>query len=923
MEGLSQHILKASSWEPLQIGDLVLEGGSHELLTIEGTDRGVRFKNKSSEKARFRIPLIFTSPQEEQAHLEIHMNGRAIKGTGALLLGKVAVPLSGKANIPYNKATKLYITFEAGAESEILIQDVACEWHLESESEFDLLENCNQNVEVLVVTPDYPSSANLYLCAFAHSRNRKYIDGGLNVQVASLTPGRKSQLEYTLDGVPVYVGETNDLKRLLSRKQYKVVVVHFVDTPHYAIFDGYITNEQLIFICHGPETSFPCLPNVSRPYFVKPIEDPSNNPEKLRCVQNYATKENVHWVFVSQWLADASEDLMHAKFRNKHCIPNLVDEDLFPYKEKTPDDRKKIMMLRRFDNFRYHSADIAVECILELSRRPFFNDLQFHIVGDGWLFDHLTAPLKPFSNVKLDRTFVPNNKISELHAENGILLIPSRHDSQGVSMCEGASSGLVPVGSSVTTLPFIMEDEINHILSSPEDPCALADTIERLYYNPEEYLAISKRLSSRMRDLFGTKSTVAKEVSLINDLLIKSRTTWNDLPKVDKPQERPILTIVVPSYNIEDYLERCLYTLINHRNAHKTEILVVNDGSSDSTYDIAVRFQNETNGIVRAIDKENGGHGSTINRGIEEARGAYFRVIDGDDWVVSENLAEEVDLLENETADVILTRGMHDYAKLLFPTSIIDYDTLDEGRLYKFDDLTYPFYGFETYGPVLSSSTYRTSCLKNAGFKLSEKMPYIDMEFNAFSLRYIDTLKYFDLDIYRYFIGREGQSVSRAAWAKHHDNHRKVIFNILRTLDKWEGYPDAKKKFVYEHIIAPMIDTQIFMYDQLCLWDNISKFLQELNEFGQAKKAGLAYVKRRNAESAAILKLYENKGLRKDQEPIIKPNGTPRTKDGFGKTLRKALRAIAPYGLIKHRQNARKKRQKAAKAERQNWQLPV
>ena len=459
-----------------------------------------------------------------------------------------------------------------------------------------------------------------------------------------------------MDGVPGLMGRYIDLKKLLSRHQYKVIVAHFVDENLYPIFDGYVQDERLIFICHGPETTFRFLTNRCRPYFTKELPEIDTNAcfdQKEMYVKKYARKENVDWVFVSDWLRDFSEKMIGVSFPHSHVINNTINEELFPYHPKSPEDRKKILILRKFDNIRVHSIDISVEAILELSRRDFFSDLTFEVYGDGNYYDVLVEPLRQFPNVHLHRTFVPNNQVHELHAQNGIFLCPSRHDTQGVSLGEAAASGMVVVGSDVTCVGSFMNNEVNHTLADPEDPAALADIIERLYRNPDEFQAISERMSMETLTRSSRENTVEREIALIREKI----EAFDNTPYAPDvcPSGDPILTIVVPAYNVETYLEKCLRSLVAHRNAGKTEIIVVNDGSKDHTAEIGQRFADITHGVVRVINKENGGHGSTINAGLAAATGKYFRLIDGDDWVDGENLAILVDKLESETADVVLT----------------------------------------------------------------------------------------------------------------------------------------------------------------------------------------------------------------------------------------------------------------------------
>lgn len=911
---LSKQILSAENWSQFSIGSRKLGKKRNEHLSVSQTPSGILFKNDTGEKARFAFSWVIKFPAKGFAGLLIQLAGAAKHGSGCLWANKSTLPLNGQVSMPKNKTGEVRLTFECSAHSEIEFTDCDIIW---TATQVDLTEECSREPQILVVVPDYPTEANLYLAAFAHSRNRRYVQSGLDIQVIVAKTGKVVQASYVMDGVPVLVGGPKDLKMLINRRQYRTIVVHFVDLMHYDIFDGYIANEQLIFICHGPETSFPCLPNVARPYFSKPIKNPKVNTKKIEAVQRYARKDNVDWVFVSDWLMNESEKLMDVEFKNKHVIHNVIDENLFPYREKTAEDRRNILMLRRFDDNCYHSVDIAIESILALSRRPVFKDLHFEIVGDGALFPLITAPVKDFSNVTLRRTFVPNSKIAELHARNGILLAPSRHDSQGVSSCEAASSGLVVAGSNVTCSPFFFEEDVNHTLTDPEDPEALADTIERLYDNPDEYLEISQRMSRRIRDLCSISQTSDREVALISQSLEKANERWEELPRIVREGD-PVLTIGIPSYNIEGYIEKCLRSLLSHRNAGKLEILVINDGSTDRTKEVAEKIQAASPEVVRIIDKPNGGYGSAVNVAIAEARGTFFRIVDGDDWLQSDNLASLIDLLEQEEeADLVLTVGRHESFNSAKSTPIQTYEMLAEGRLYHFEDLTYPGYGFKTYGPLLSSSSYRTEKLKEGSFALTEHTPYVDMEYNAFGIQNIDGVRYHDLDIYRYLMGREGQSISLDAWKHNYEKHRKVIFSILERVLSGDGYTPRRKDYVVEHIVAPMADSQLAMYDALGLWDEIPGFLDELDSYPGVREKCEEYIRKTDSAVMPVLKYYKQQLTlpEKDRRKLQGVKSAPRPAD-FKHRMAHVLRALTPYGVIERRRKEAEKEKKAAEAER-------
>lgn len=832
-------------------------------------------------------------------------------GGGCLYVNEYPVVLNGRSSMEIVAPVNIHITLSVPAKSAVLVQAITI---TAQEKNTDLVNECTEDNDVLVITPDYPSTHNLYLCAFAHSRTREYIAAGLKVQVAAISRHTWYQSSYSIDGVPVFNGRYVDLKKLLSRHQYKVIVVHFVDEYLYPILEGYVQYERMIFICHGPETTFRFLTNRCRQYFTKELPEIDQSPafdRKEYYVKKFAQKENVEWVFVSEWLRDFSEKMMGIHFKHTCVIYNTINEQLFPYHEKTADDRKKILVIRKFDNIRVHSIDQVVEAIEELSRRDFFNELSFEVYGDGSYYDILTAPLKRFSNVKLHRTFVPNSEIHKLHAENGILLIPSRHDAHAVAMSEGASSGLVVVGSNVTSNGFFMNEAENHTLADPENACELADIIERLYDHPEEFLAISKRMSLETQARCNRENTVLKEVALISEKLLEAGKPAEKMMYL--PDNEPVLTIVIPAYNVEAYLEKCIHSMIFHRNVNKTEIIVVNDGSTDGTLKIAEKYEKLTNGVVRVINKENGGHGSTINIGIANAKGKYFRLIDGDDWVDSENLAELVDKLEQESADIVLTKGSYEYVEQAEFVNIIDYDMLHEGTLYHFEDLLYPGYGFATYGPLLTTGNYRTEVLKKAQFKISEKRPYVDMEFNSFALRYVDTVKYYDLDIYRYLIGRTGQTVSRDFWKKKYKDHQYVIFNILKTVQSMSDYSAAKRQYVYEHIIAQMSDSQVFMFDQLCLWEEIDAFFEELSQWPEALEAALNYIEEKNGDCKVILQEYKKRLEQTNEKrtPIIGGKSEQQTDEvrevnhPWKWYLKRAIKACIPYGIMRLYQKER------------------
>ena len=178
---------------------------------------------------------------------------------------------------------------------------------------------------------------------------------------------------------------------------------------------------------------------------------------------------NVSFVNVSKWFQKyVVEPDNGAEFRNSTVIPNLVDEEVFPYREKEDKKRFNILSIRPFASLKY-ANDQTVGAILELSKRPYFKALSFTICGSGPMFDQTVEPLRQFDNVKLENRFFTQEEIRDLHAEHGIFLSPTRFDSQGVSMCEASSSGLVTISSEVAAVPEFIAVSYTH-LTLPTTP---------------------------------------------------------------------------------------------------------------------------------------------------------------------------------------------------------------------------------------------------------------------------------------------------------------------------------------------------------------------------------------------------------------------------------------------------------------------
>lgn len=254
-----------------------------------------------------------------------------------------------------------------------------------------------------------------------------------------------------------------------------------------------------------------------------------------------------------------------------------------------------------------------------------------------------------------------------------------------------------------------------------------------------------------------------------------------------------ILTVIVPVYNTEKYIKRCLDSLDNKEINDKLEVLVVSDGSKDNAINIAKEYSKRLPDTFKIIEKENGGHGSTINKGLELATGKYFRVLDSDDWVDNVNFVEFVKRLEDQDADLVVT----DYSKEFIyegKSEKIVYKNLEPNKKYIFDKFDLNILNGEYF--VMATSTYKTEVLRKSNLKLMEKTFYVDMQYNVVPIPYVNSFVYFDLDIYRYFIGRLDQSVNTESFVKNHLNHDKVVKYLIDYYSNLTDISDTKKEYI-------------------------------------------------------------------------------------------------------------------------------
>ena len=235
-----------------------------------------------------------------------------------------------------------------------------------------------------------------------------------------------------------------------------------------------------------------------------------------------------------------------------------------------------------------------------------------------------------------------------------------------------------------------------------------------------------------------------------------------------------ILTIAVPIFNMEWCLEKNLATYDDPRLIGRVEVICLNNASEDASKSIIEKYVSARPEIFRLMDRDSRGYGSSINAALAAAAGRYFRIIDADDWVNTEDLVRLADVLESCEADVVLT----DYQIVDMQTGeMTPVRAGDKGARYgepytEFDILR------DTY-PMIHATSYRTGLLRENGFAMQDNTFFVDEEYMLLPMLHAKTVLFLDLDIYRYMVANPGQSTSPGNRSRLQDHQDRVIRRIV------------------------------------------------------------------------------------------------------------------------------------------------
>lgn len=294
-----------------------------------------------------------------------------------------------------------------------------------------------------------------------------------------------------------------------------------------------------------------------------------------------------------------------------------------------------------------------------------------------------------------------------------------------------------------------------------------------------------------------------------------------------------LLTVTIPCYNSQDYMEKSIRSALT--GGERVEIIVVDDGSNDKTLEIAQKYQAKFPGIIKVIHQENGGHGEAVNTGIKNATGLYFKVLDSDDCLGKRALAKVLDLLEDMVSkdaglDMLISNFMYDKQGVKHKKIMRYKNAMPVGKMFGWDELKF---GTTQY-LLMHSVIYRTKVLRECGMVLPKHTFYVDNIYVFQPLPYVKNIYYLDVCLYKYFIGRDDQSVHESVMVKRLDQQYRVTKLMLEIYNNSEiSHPNIDAAMVHYFDMMMCVSSILSIIDgseeRLRDKENLWKQLEESN----------------------------------------------------------------------------------------------
>jgi len=222
-----------------------------------------------------------------------------------------------------------------------------------------------------------------------------------------------------------------------------------------------------------------------------------------------------------------------------------------------------------------------------------------------------------------------------------------------------------------------------------------------------------------------------------------------------------LLSIVIPVYNVEAYIKKCLDSLLLPENElfQLLDILVVNDGTMDRSGIIAKEYEKNYPEVFRVVDQENRGHGGAWNHGTDLAIGKYLFYLDSDDWCDTAELGKLMTYLRDCDTDMVLLDSTVFHASTgQYEIRDIHRSLLQENFVYDADTFDWKGCGKGYMMTYAHDTVYRTEMMQEFLPLFCEKVMYDDISFQVMPIMLANDFIYLHLNVYVYLLGRPGQS---------------------------------------------------------------------------------------------------------------------------------------------------------------------
>ena len=293
-----------------------------------------------------------------------------------------------------------------------------------------------------------------------------------------------------------------------------------------------------------------------------------------------------------------------------------------------------------------------------------------------------------------------------------------------------------------------------------------------------------------------------------------------------------LLSVAIPCYNSEPYMEHCIQTLLT--GGEEVEIILEDDGSTrDRTPELADEYARKYPTICKAVHQENGGHGEAVNTGLKNATGIFFKVVDSDDWVNEEAYAKVLETLRlfvygGETLDMLVSNFVYEKEGAKRKKVMSYHTAFPKDKVFGWSDVKFFMKGQYI---LMHSVIYRTALLLQCGLQLPKHTFYVDNIFVYQPLPHVKHMYYLDVNFYRYYIGREDQSVNEKVMIGRIDQQLLVTKLML-------GYYDVTKiaNRKLRHYMVQYLEIMMTISSVLAIKSGTDENLEKKKELWQYLK---------------------------------------------------------------------------------------